>query len=498
MQYILSLTFFLGICLLTARLLHAYLRLSSIPGPFFARLTDLWRFRAQNSRGYSAALVKLHKKHGKLVRIGPNHISISDPDAVPIVYSTNPVWVKAPSYYGAVTVSQGRTIPSIIAMSEAQHTAVRKAVGRAFTTNSLLDYEDSIESAALELVEVLGSLQAADIGMWLQFFAMDVLIRVSFSESLGFMQKGSDMDGILAAVMARFDHWGRWAAMPTADYILNKGPLAARFKKGGDSPLARVGLAKLQARKTTLDQIKRQDLCQKFLEGQAKYPEDVSQDEVLGIIMSTIGAGADTTAGTLAYTLFLLAKCPAAKEKLQQELDEALRTGALNKLPKWTEANKLPYLEAVLKESMRILPIAAWGLDRVVPAEGATIAGKFIPSGTVVGCQIDAMHQDPEVYGEDASVFRPERWLDANEEQKRRMDRAFLAFSAGKRICTGRHIAWLEMKKTLPLLFINFDFDLINPDQQLDEGIRISAVKYPPPIWMRIVKRKVIDMKVET
>ncbi|KAI0382186.1 cytochrome P450 [Hypomontagnella monticulosa] len=497
MQHILSLSIFLGVCLLTARLLHAYLRLSKIPGPFSARITDLWRFRAQNSRGYSAKLLSLHKKYGKLVRIGPNHVSISDPEAVPIVYSTNPVWVKAPSYYGAVTVSQGRTVPSIIAMNEMQHTAVRKSVGRAFTTNSLLDYEDSIETAALELVEVLAKLQAADIGMWLQFFAMDVLIRVSFSESLEFMQKGSDVDGILGAVMARFDHWGRWAAMPGADYILNKSPMAARFKRGGDSPLARVGLAKLQARKMSLDQLERQDLCQKFLEGQAKYPEAVSQDEILGIIMSTIGAGADTTAGTLTYTLFLLARNPTAKEKLQRELEDALRAGSLSKLPKWTEANKLPYLEAVLKESMRILPIAAWGLDRVVPAEGVTIAGKFIPGGTIVGCQIDAIQQNPDVYGDDSSEFRPERWIECSEEQKRRMDRAFLAFSAGKRICTGRHIAWLEMKKTLPLLLINFDFNLINPDQQVEEEIRISAVKYPPPIWMRINKRQAVDMKIQ-
>jgi cytochrome P450 len=449
--------------LTTARLLQSYLRLAKIPGPFLARLTDLWRFRAQNSRGYAARLVELHKRHGNLVRLGPNHISVSDPSAIPIIYSTNPVWLKGPSYYGAATVSQGRVLPSIIAMSESQHTAVRKTVGRAFTTNSMLDYESFIDTSAAEFVRVIGQLQAADVGLWLQFFAMDMLIRIAFNETPGFMQKGGDVDGILNAVMDRFDHWGRWAAIPTADYLVNKGPLASRIRGAKDSPLARVGLAKFQARKSSPDQAELKDLCQKFLEGKAKHPDALSNDEILGIILSTIGAGADTTAGTLTYTLYFLSKHPEVRERLRFEIDEGLHAGTLSNPPKWAEVHKLPYLEAVLKESMRLLPIASWGLDRIVPAAGATISGKFIPGGTVVGCQIDAIHRDHAVYGKDSSVFRPERWIEADEEQRRRMDRAFLGFSAGKRICTGIHIAWLEMKKALPLILMNFNVSAVPP-----------------------------------
>ncbi|CAK7207662.1 hypothetical protein SEUCBS139899_010473 [Sporothrix eucalyptigena] len=105
------------------------------------------RFQALRSPGWSARLIALHAEHGHLVRLGPNHVSVSDPAAIPVVYTTNPVWVKGPSYYAAATVSKGRTVPSIIAMDEAQHTAVRKSAGRAFTTNSLLDYEASIYAA---------------------------------------------------------------------------------------------------------------------------------------------------------------------------------------------------------------------------------------------------------------------------------------------------------------------------------------------------------------
>lgn len=446
----------LGGCAFIIRLLSNYLRLSNIPGPFAAKFTDLWRYRSQNTQGHADRLVALHRKYGKLVRIGPNHISISDPAAVSIVYSTNPTWPKGPSYYGAVPVSKNRAVPTIIGMAEAQHTAIRKSVGRAFTTNSLLDYESSIEATGHELIKVLARESETDVGWWLQLFAMDMIIRITFSDSVGFLEKGVD-DGTLAAVMARFDHWGHWGAMPSADHLLNKSWIATTLRAAGNSPLARVSQGFLESRKKDADRMSFKDLCSKFLDGQAKYPELVRQDEILGIIMSTIGAGADTTAGTLTYTLYFLSKNPNSRAKLLQEIEESLQTGALSRPPKWTEVNRMPYLDAVLKESMRLLPVASWGLDRIVPPAGATIAGEFIPGGTIVGCQIDAIHQDEGVYGRDSTVFRPERWLEASQEHRRQMDRAFLAFSAGKRTCTGVHIAWLEMKKTLPLLLMNFD-----------------------------------------
>ncbi|KAJ6142059.1 hypothetical protein N7497_011158 [Penicillium chrysogenum] len=456
--------------ILVARLLRSYLRLADIPGPFWAKFTDLWRFRSQNTKGHTARLIALHKKHGKLVRLGPNHVSISDPAAIPIVYSTNPTWKKGPSYYGAVPISKKRAVPSIIAMSEKQHTAVRKSVGRAFTTNSLLNYEDSIEATGKELVDILTENPETDVGQWLQFFAMDMLIRIAFSDTLGLLAKGDDIDGTLAAVMARFDHWGQWGAMPDADFLLNKSRLATLIRGVGDSPLAMVGMSKLEARRNDPNKQSYADLCSSFLEGQAKYPDLLRQDEILGIIMSTIGAGADTTAGTLTYTLYFLSKNPTAKAKLLQEIEESLRSGTLSSPPKWKEVQHMLYLDAVLKESMRLLPIASWGLDRV----------------------IDATHLDKDVYGIDSDLYKPERWIEANEDQRRQMDRSFLTFSAGKRICTGVHIAWLEMKKTLPLLLMNFDLELVDPNQDVREGIRISAVKYPPPVPMKITRRDLV------
>lgn len=75
-----------------ARVIFQYVRFRRIPGPFIAADSDLWRWFAMRKPAFGERMVKLHEKYGLLVRIGPNHISVSDPAAVSVVYSTNPVW----------------------------------------------------------------------------------------------------------------------------------------------------------------------------------------------------------------------------------------------------------------------------------------------------------------------------------------------------------------------------------------------------------------------
>jgi cytochrome P450 len=67
------------------------------------------------------------------------------------------------------------------------------------------------------------------------------------------------------------------------------------------------------------------------------------------------------------------------------------------------------------------------------------------------------MYNDPTIWGDDVEVYRPDRWLEADEPQRIKMNRANLLFSAGKRMCLGLNISWLEMKKVIPALVMNFE-----------------------------------------
>ena len=80
----------------------------------------------------------------------------------------------------------------------------------------------------------------------------------------------------------------------------------------------------------------------------------------------------------------------------------------------------MPYLQAVMKEAMRMHPAVGISMPRYVPSGGAEIGGRYYPEGTVVGVNAWVIHRDREVFGEDADVFRPERWLEGDSKEMAR------------------------------------------------------------------------------
>ncbi|KAI2469629.1 cytochrome P450 [Annulohypoxylon bovei var. microspora] len=102
-------------------------------------------------------------------------------------------------------------------------------------------------------------------------------------------------------------------------------------------------------------------------------------------------------------------------------------------------------------------------MERLIPSGGTTIAGMFFPEGTSVGCLPAAVHQRVEIFGEDANVFRPERWLTSNREELRQMEAAHMGFSRGRRNCLGQNIAIMQMKKVIPALIMKFKLNWRTP-----------------------------------
>ncbi|KAF2104916.1 cytochrome P450 [Rhizodiscina lignyota] len=477
---------FAAVPLFITHLLVRYSKLRSVPGPFLAAFTDLWRWRAQQKTlFYGPTLVKLHEQYGKLVRIGPNLVSISDPAAVNVVYGTSPVLAKGPSYKVLVGLSQGKLVHSMMTMNEAQQSAVMKGVGPAFTPNAVLEYEGFVDESEALLLAALRKQKTIDMSKWFQLFAMDVLNRNAFSESPGFLEKGTDIGDMLQTVEKRFSYYNTWGALPDLEFFVHKNPLL-RWMGSPINNLASLARSQFQKRKAEKGSQSHKDFLQKYLDGQAKYPTTISDTNVVGLVVSSIGAGADTTSTTLTATLFFLMKNPAAMSRLNEEIEAAVRDGLLSQQPRASEVSKLRYLDAVIKESMRLFPIVASGLDRIIPAGGREIAGTVLPAGTIVACHPESVHRDKDLYGEDADKFRPERWLEGDEERVKKMDRAFLGFGCGKRICPGRYVALLEMKKLIPFLLMNFTMKLEDPDVELEDRVKLNSIKYTLPIMVAL------------
>lgn len=117
---------------------------------------------------------------------------------------------------------------------------------------------------------------------------------------------------------------------------------------------------------------------------------------------------------------------PEALARLREELDAAAKEDRLSDIVTWRESQSLPYLQACFKESGRIHPPFGLPLERMVPAGGMELSGQHLPAGTVVGMNAWTVHRDTDVFGADADSWRPERWLECDEQTRSRMDRGLL------------------------------------------------------------------------
>lgn len=111
------------------------------------------------------------------------------------------------------------------------------------------------------------------------------------------------------------------------------------------------------------------------------------------------------------------------------------------------EARKLPYLQAVIKEGLRILPPVTGLLPKEVPAGGVTLNGLYIPEETSIGWSVFGMMRDEKVWGRDARVFRPERWLKGPPKDIRKELDIDMVFGYGKWVCLGKTVAYMELNK---------------------------------------------------
>ena len=119
-------------------------------------------------------------------------------------------------------------------------------------------------------------------------------------------------------------------------------------------------------------------------------------------------AGTDTTSTTLTYFAWEILNNPEAKHRLHAELDQAIPD--VNHFLTYQQLEKLPYLKACIKETLRVHAAAPSTMPRVVPKSGLQTNGHYIPPNTVVGSQVYSLHRSTDIFGPDADSWIPERW----------------------------------------------------------------------------------------
>jgi cytochrome P450 len=408
-------------------------------------------------------LAELHQKHGTIVRYGINCVSISDPAAITTIYTNRAKFISADSYKTLIGVSDGKEVYTVISAPDQLHAALRRSVAAAFTPTAVLDYEKYIDQTIPELLEELEKRKIFDFAEMMTFYSMDAASRFAFSETLGCIRNGSDVGNMIGTVRERFLYWGRWSSLSRLERLIHRNPITLHLPRT-PSNMVKLATTKLQTRVTQMSKSsnnggsveKKDDLLQRYLDASTQYPDTLNTMGIVGMLMSTISGAGDTTAGTMGATFYYLLKNPDTIAKLRTELHDA----GVPLIPAYAQIRDLPYLDAVIKEAMRLFPLVNLPLERVVPAGGATIAGHFFRQGTTVGVLPSVIHRNEAMFGEDVEAFRPDRWLEVGPEKLRLMEAAHMGFSRGKRACLGQHIALLQMKKLFAALVMKMNVSL--------------------------------------
>ncbi|KAL3478704.1 cytochrome P450 [Aspergillus californicus] len=472
--------------------------LSKYQGPFLASLSNNWRLVDVSKRDSHTTFRELHKQYGNIVRVAPNVLSFGDPAAIPDIYGLNKGYTKSGYYDVFATLNKGNIIYNLFSTrSEAFHARLRRSVNHAFALSTLLDYEplvDSCTSYFLRRTEELfaGTRHPCLLSEWIQFFAFDVIGEITWSQRLGFVQENKDISNIIATVDSFQNYSTVVGQNPWLDTLLVKNPVKRYLESKGlwpSSPNTAIVKFALD-RQCEYDQKALSDqqgtvhrkginLLQRFLQSQEKNPEFLTNSRITAMCASLIIAGSDSTAISLSAVFYYLLQNPRVYQTLLQEIDAAdeagtlasskYSTGAGDVIP-FTSANKLPYLDAVINEAFRMHPAVGLLLERVTPPQGAVICGEHVPGGTVVGCNAWVIHQNKEVFGPDADVYRPERWLESEGVDAARLSRmrqTMFQFGAGSRTCIGRNISLMETYKMVPTFLRKFRIELAEPAENM-------------------------------
>lgn len=224
-----------------------------------------------------------------------------------------------------------------------------------------------------------------------------------------------------------------------------------------------------------------------FIEARDEKGEPLDLDYIKAEILLVLLAGADTTGTAFQAMMVHIMSTPPVYEKLLAELDGATAAGKLSPVPQYDEVMAhCPYYIACVRESMRLTPSAPNIFPRLVPRGGMELHGKFVPEGTEVTCNPWLVHRDENIYGADAEVFRPERWLD--EERAKVFNKYSMGFGYGARQCLGRDFANMELYKAPLQFFRTFRPKLLNKEQPARYLIK-GGVSYFEDMWMNIERR---------
>ncbi|CAF9903459.1 MAG: hypothetical protein GOMPHAMPRED_000275 [Gomphillus americanus] len=449
--------------------------LRKFQGPFLAKFTNFWRLMDVAAGRTELTQKALHRQYGVAVRLGPNLISLSDPALIKKIYSIKGDFIKSDFYPVNDVLANGVRIANMFGTkSNEYHNAQVKPIQKYYTMNGVMQCEPLVDRTTERFIHILDTKfvkpsTVLKLDDWLLYSdAWDNIGEITYGAPMGFLEKGGDISGILQDADNSLDYFAIVGQAPWLDNLLAKNPIypigQASFGAVVQFSVQRL-IERMKPQAATGKDTSQKDYLDYFMEKMGTEPW-INDQQVVGWLMVNMMAGADTTAIILRAVFYYVLKQKRIVRRLQAELDAARLTLPIS----YKSTQNLPYLSAIVLEACRVHPGVGLLLERTIPAEGLTLDdGRYIPGGTTVGMNAWVVHGDQNIYGQDAECFRPERWLQQEDEsegefeaRRKAMRDADLTFGAGNRVCLGKNISILEIYKIVATLFLLYDLELVD------------------------------------
>ncbi|KAK3906033.1 cytochrome P450 [Staphylotrichum tortipilum] len=459
--------------------------LADIPGPFVASFSRWWHVRRILIGDQNVQLVQLHAKHGHFVRIAHNEISVSHPDGIKQIL-LQPLW-KA-KWYELLQLPDYRYKAPMSTLDPRKKAERSRNLATGYTLSSLLKSEDAVSRTIEMLLGWLDKHAASGESMHLDKFftytAFDVVGEVVFSKQFGFLKEGEDIGNSIsnslalnayAAVGGFFQPWNMIVANPFVTW-LQVMPMGHLFN---------TTMIAINERERNPDA--RFDIAAHWFKMLKQHPERMVLRDIHAQATTSVGAGADTVSCGLQAFVYHMLRHPTAWGRVRAEIDAARREKGLcgDRIVAFDDAQQLPYLQACIKEALRVFGPVPMGLPRVAPPGGLTIGDRTFPAGTILSINPWVMHHSTEIWGPDAAKFKPDRWL---SESITAVEKYWIPFGAGYNSCPGQNLTKIELSKILATLVRDYDIRQVDKEQEWKYKAYFTVVPHSWPCY--IEKRK--------
>ncbi|KAE9568049.1 hypothetical protein CGMCC3_g15848 [Colletotrichum fructicola] len=453
----------IALCLLYGTALATYRitchPLAAIPGPKLAAATfwyEIW-FDVVRWGRYTHEIKRMHELYGPVIRINPDEVHCSDPNFINTLYATGGKRRNKSSLFVAGFPSDLQ-LGGFGTLDHDHHRSRKSAASRHFSRAQIQRLERMVHAAAQRLCDKFLAHRGHgpfDVAAAYSCYAADIISEYCFGEPFGFLHQPGWDPNFREAVYAMFHLIHIMRHFPFVVWLVDRVPMsvinAVSENAGALAYHSKVKLPMLvRQAKAAYDagvQMSQNTVLFSLLSSNLPA-EEKTIERLSGEANVFLAAGTETTATVLSLCTYRLLKNPDIVVKMRAELLAVVKDPQA--LPDWFVLEQLPYLTAVIKETLRLMYGLSSRLPRIAPDEDVVYQGTWtppattqavsvrhvIPRGYAMGMSAYLVHTDERLFP-DPAKFAPERWLLRDGRKDRHLERYLLTFSRGSRQCLG-------------------------------------------------------------